>query len=57
VQYFQDFANNLGLNIKYQTEIVDVSREEGNKNFQLKDQNGTVYSCRTLVVRYLPCSV
>ena len=63
VQYLQDFAERLQLNIQYNTEITHVERPdqgdkgEGSTPFLLKDQNKLVYYCEILIVRYIYCLV
>ena len=54
--YLQDFADKLGLNIHYNSEIISIAREKdsGDKAdiFMLKDQNDTLYRCEILIIRY-----
>ncbi|XP_048575414.1 FAD-dependent oxidoreductase domain-containing protein 2 [Nematostella vectensis] len=52
VKYLNDYATKLKLNVQYNTNIRNVSRKVMGKTTQffIKDQNDTVYECRTLVV-------
>ena len=52
--YLQDYAEKLGLNICFNSEIVSIARErkDGAKIFVLKDRNDTSYRCEILVMRY-----
>jgi len=54
VIYLQDYAEKFGLNIRYNSEIVSIAREEedGADMFILKDRNETLYRCEILVMRY-----
>ena len=56
MRYLQDYAEQLQLKIQYETEIKEVDKgpdEEGADScFHLKDQNGVVYRCDILIVRY-----
>lgn len=47
VRYFTDYANYYRLNIKYQTQVVRVTKDEG---FKVFDSNGIIYSCKRLVI-------
>jgi thioredoxin reductase len=49
VHYLQDYANDLELNIQYNTEITEVDRPVP-RPFQLKDQNGVIYRCNIVIV-------
>ena len=57
VIYLQDFADKLGLNIRYNSEIVSVAQEKDGsdskaKIFILKDRNDTLYRCEIMITRY-----
>lgn len=58
VQYLQDFAERLELNIWYNTEIKEVTRPppseeyEESVPFHLEDQNQILHLCDVLIVRY-----
>ena len=47
----------MGLNIRYNSEIVSVARKKNNGDgkgdtFTLKDRNDTLYHCKIVVIRY-----
>ena len=58
VQYLQDFAERLELNIWYNTEIKEVTRPPPSEEyeewvpFHLEDQNQILHLCDVLIVRY-----
>jgi thioredoxin reductase len=47
VRYFTSYANYYRLNIKYETQVVRVTR---NNRFKVLDRNGVTYSCRCLII-------
>lgn len=53
VTYLNDYATKLKLKVQYNTNIQHVSRKgEGDQAvFYLKDQNGTQYTCKNLIIR------
>ena len=54
VRYLRDFAERLELIVQFQNEITEITRDQnGTGTFQLKNQNGTSYTCRVVVVRYV----
>lgn len=58
LQYLEDYAERLELNIWYNTEIKEVTRpppSEGYEEsvpFYLEDQNEIIHLCDVLIVRY-----
>ncbi|MBV7339734.1 NAD(P)-binding domain-containing protein, partial [Chloroflexi bacterium TSY] len=48
VEYLKDYAEHYNLNIKYQTKIARISKQDG--LFHLLDSNGEVHTCRHLIV-------
>ena len=58
VQYLQDYAERLELNIWYNTEIKEVTRPppseeyEESVPFHLEDQNEILHLCDVVIVRY-----
>jgi thioredoxin reductase len=47
VRYFNSYADHYRLNIKYETQVVRVSK---NDRFRITDRQGNEYSCRCLIV-------
>jgi hypothetical protein len=47
VRYLEDYASKLNLNIQYETEIVNI---EKNEHFELLDANGETYTCEVVIV-------
>ena len=45
--YLQDFADYYQLPIKYEVEVVKISK---NQNFEIEDSCGNSYSCRYLII-------
>lgn len=53
VRYLHDFADRLELNVQFQNEITEITRDQnGTGMFQLRNQNGTSYSCRVVIIRF-----
>ena len=50
VKYLKDYAAMFKLKIQFNTYIKKISRNE-NKEYILKDKNGTAYTCKTLIMR------
>ncbi|XP_077980798.1 FAD-dependent oxidoreductase domain-containing protein 2-like isoform X2 [Glandiceps talaboti] len=54
VQYLQDYASKLQLNIQYNTNIVNIKRAPdariGYPKFRVLDQNNATYDCRNLII-------
>lgn len=50
VRYLHDFAERLELNVLFQNEITEITRDQ-NGMFQLWNQNGTSYACRVVIIR------
>ena len=48
VKYLNDFAIKFKLNIKYNTNIVNINKY--NNNFILKDDNDNIYKCNKLII-------
>ena len=51
VRYLHDFTERLELNVQFQNEITEITRDQ-NGIFQLRNQNGTSYACRVVIIRY-----
>lgn len=51
VRYLHDFAERLELNVQFQNEITEITRDQ-NRIFQLRNQNGTTHACRVVIIRY-----
>lgn len=49
LRYLSDFAQRYALNIRYDTRVARISRDERGL-FQLEDQSGRIYSCQRLIV-------
>lgn len=47
VKYLADFATHFELNVQYNTKVVQVTKEQ---NFEIKDQNGALYTCMQVIV-------
>ena len=53
VRYLHDFADRLELNVQFQNEITEITRDRNETGmFQLRNQNGTSYSCRVVIIRF-----
>ena len=53
VRYLHDFAERLELNVQFQNEITEITRDQnGTGIFQLRNQNGTSYPCRVVIIRF-----
>ncbi|XP_022095421.1 FAD-dependent oxidoreductase domain-containing protein 2-like [Acanthaster planci] len=50
VRYLNDYARKLQLNIKYNTNVQNISRSANNGTFTFQDQDGYGYSCRILIL-------
>ena len=50
LSYINNFTKNFPLNVKYNTEIVDINKDNLLQNFELKDQNNDIYECKKLIV-------
>ena len=55
MRYLNDYATKLKLKVQYNTNIKLVSRnDEGDDAlFHLTDQNGTTYTCKNVIMRYI----
>lgn len=54
--YLQDFADKFGLNVRYNSEIVGITREKDvdsskGEIFTLQGRNDTSYRCQIVIVR------
>jgi thioredoxin reductase len=49
-QYLRDYAAKLGLRVRYNTRIAEVTRCHDGYNFEVADEKGSRYACRALVV-------
>ena len=49
MRYLQDYASELDINVRYNTEICEIDKEDG--KFALTDQTGEVHTCSVLIVR------
>lgn len=54
MRYLNDYATKLKLKVQYNTNIKLVSRngEGDDALFHLTDQNGTMYTCKNVIMRY-----
>ena len=53
MRYLHDFADRLELNVQFQNEITEITRDRNETGmFQLRNQNGTTYSCRVVIIRF-----
>ncbi|XP_006816537.1 FAD-dependent oxidoreductase domain-containing protein 2-like [Saccoglossus kowalevskii] len=49
VKYLQDYTEKHGINVKYNTNIVNVKRRD-KFEFQMQDQSNNTYDCGTVIV-------
>lgn len=50
MKYFEDFADELHLNIMYNAEIKSIARDKVTKEFILRDQSDQMYKCSILIM-------
>ncbi|XP_038065609.1 FAD-dependent oxidoreductase domain-containing protein 2-like [Patiria miniata] len=50
VKYLKDYAQKLKLNIKYNTNVQNISRSSRNGPFTFLDQHGHSYKCRVMIL-------
>ncbi|XP_071797153.1 FAD-dependent oxidoreductase domain-containing protein 2-like [Asterias amurensis] len=50
VQYLNDYARKLKLNIRYDTNVQNISRPTDGESFSFVDQHGYAYTCRILIM-------
>ena len=49
VKYLNDFTRTLDINVRYDTNISDISPLDGatdNKRFTMQDQKGNTFTCK-----------
>ena len=55
VRYFNDYADKLKLQIKYNTSVRNISSievdDDGQKIFEMSDSDGNLYRCNVTIVR------